>query len=284
MKLGVAGIVSEWSKIDRDAADRVRAHGFRGVSIFFSQPLAADLKKVQDLRHILTDAGLDAAQANGAYEALVNPDDQLRAEGVRGLNALVRCGRILNAPTVYVRPGGLNPRGHWYAHPGNHTPQTFDRLVDSLRKVSAAAAAEGVILAIEGHVLSVLDTPLSVRNLLDAVGSSALKFNIDPVNFFGSVRDVHDTRPVLNELFDLLGKDTVAAHLKDLALEDDLVLHIAEVVIGQGTLDYVLFLQRLQVECPQVYGLIEHLPEEKIPSARAGLMAAAEKAGIVFEV
>jgi sugar phosphate isomerase/epimerase len=132
MKLGVAGLVSEWSKIDRAAADRVRSHGFRGVSVFFSKPLEAELTNVQNLHRLLADAGLDAAQANGAYEALVNPNDHLRAEGIRGLTALVRCGRVLDASTVYVRPGGLNPRGHWYAHPENHTPQTFDRLVQLL--------------------------------------------------------------------------------------------------------------------------------------------------------
>jgi sugar phosphate isomerase/epimerase len=283
MKLGVAGIVSEWSKIDAAAAARVRENGFRGASIFFSKPLEADLAKVRELKTLLAGEGVEAAQANGAYEALVNPDEGLRAAGIRGMSALVRCGRALDAPTVYVRPGGLNPRGHWYAHPDNHLPQTFERLVDSLRQVCAVATAEGMVVAIEGHVLSMLDTPRRVRDLLDAVGSPALKFNTDPVNFYGSVRDVHDTRPILNELFDLLGKDTVAAHFKDLALKDELVLHISEVVIGQGTLDYDLFLRRMQAECPHAYGLIEHLPDDKIPSARAGLMSAADKAGIVFE-
>ena len=91
MKLGVAGIVSEWSKIDAAAAARVRGHGFRGVSVFFSKPQEADLAKVQQLKTILADAGLEAAQANGAYEALVNPDESLRAEGIRGL---VRAGAL----------------------------------------------------------------------------------------------------------------------------------------------------------------------------------------------
>jgi sugar phosphate isomerase/epimerase len=199
------------------------------------------------------------------------------------LEALCRAGRSLDAETVYVRPGGLNPRGHWYAHPDNHTPQTFDHLVDSLRKVSATAAAEGMRLAIEGHVLSVLDTPRSVRNLLDAVGSPALKFNVDAVNFVGTVRDVHNTRPVIKELFDLLGKDTIAAHMKDLALQDDLVVHIQEVVIGTGRLDQEYYLQLLQQNCPDIYCLIEHLPEEKIPAARTGLLNAAAKAGISLD-
>jgi sugar phosphate isomerase/epimerase len=283
MKLGVAGIVSEWNRIDTQAVKRVKENGFRGASIFFSKPLEADLAQVGELKKLLADNGVETAQANGAYEALVNPNDGLRAEGIRGLAALLRCGRVLDAPTVYVRPGGLNPKGHWLAHPENQTQPTFDRLTDSLKQVCRIAVAEGMTMAIEGHVLSVLDTPRRVRDLLDAVGSPALKFNTDPVNFIGSVRDVHDTRSILNELFDLLAKDTVAAHFKDVALEDHLVLHIAEVVIGQGTLDYGLFLSRLQAECPNVYGMIEHLPDEKIPLARQGLLAAADKAGILFE-
>ena len=215
---------------------------------------------------------------------MVNPDEGLRAEGIRGLSALVRCGRALDAPTVYVRPGGLNPRGHWYAHPENHLPETFDAF--------NRQHAPGVrCCRCRGHGAGDRRTcALDAGHSTQGAGFArcgrfpALKFNIDPVNFYGSVGDVHDTRPVLNELFDLLGKDTVAAHFKDLALEDELVLHIAEVVIGQGQLDYGLFLRRMQAECPDTYGLIEHLPEEKIPSARAGLMAAADKAGIVFEV
>jgi len=283
MKLGVAGIVSEWNLIDAAGARRVREYGFRGLSVFFSRPLEADLSRVKGLKKVLNDAGLEAAQANGSYEALVNPDDRLRSEGVRGLEALCRAGRALEAETVYVRPGGLNPRGHWYAHPDNHTPRTFDRLVDSLRKVSGTAAAEGMRLAIEGHVLSVLDTPRRVRDLLDAVGSPALKFNVDAVNFVGTVRDVHNTRPVIQELFDLLGKDTIAAHMKDLALQDDLVVHIQEVVIGTGSLDQEYYLQLLQQNCPDIYCLIEHLPEEKIPAARTGLLKAATKAGISLD-
>jgi sugar phosphate isomerase/epimerase len=283
MKLGVAGIVSEWSQIDAAGARKVREYGFRGLSVFFSRPLEADLQKVKALKPVLDDAGLETAQANGWYEALVNPDDALRAEGVRGLEALCRAGRVLDAETVYVRPGGLNPRGHWYAHPDNQTPQTFDRLVDSMRKASSTAQAEGMRLAIEGHVLSVLDTARKIRDLLDAVGSPALKFNVDAVNFIGTVRDVHNTRPILKEMFDLLGKDTIAAHMKDLAIQDELVLNIQEVVIGTGSLDQEYYLELCQEYCPDIYCLIEHLPEEKVPLARTGLLKAAANARIQLE-
>jgi sugar phosphate isomerase/epimerase len=283
MKLGVAGLLPEWQKIDLAVAKNVRAAGFQGVSVFFSRPLEADLAEVGRIKAAMDEAGLEAAQANGWYECLVNPYDDLRAAGVRGMQALIRIGRRLDACTVYVRPGSLNPQGAWYPHPGNHTRATFDHLTDSLRQVSATAQAEGMTLAIEGHVLSPLDSARKMRELLDAVASPALKFNVDMVNFIGSVMDVHDTTRVINEVFDLLGKDTVAAHMKDCALEDELVLHIKEVVMGTGTMDLGLILRRMAADCPNIYCLVEHLPDHLVPQARAALVAVAEREGILLE-
>ena len=284
MKLGIAGLIPHWDQIDLAAAARVRAAGFRGATIFFNRPLEASLAQVQALKAILDEAGLQAAQANGWYEVLVHPDERVRAEGVRGVQALCRIGRLLEAGSVYVRPGSLNPRGAWYPHPDNHTPQTFERLAGSLRECARFAQEEGVILAIEGHVLSPLDTPQRMRDILDLVASPALKVNIDPVNFIGTVREVHHTQGILNQLFDLLGRDIAAAHLKDLALEDRLVVHITEVVLGEGTLDYDLFLRRMDELCPQGYGLIEHLPDEQVPQAREAVLRFAAQAGIQLEM
>jgi|SRR5579859_1689437 len=282
MKLGVVGLLPPWQQIDLAAAQRVRSAGYRGVSIFFQKPLEADPAAVDRLKRVLDDADLEAAQANGWYEVLVHPDDHLRAEGVAGLQALTRIGRQLDAKTVYVRPGSLSPTGAWYPHPGNYAPEVFERLVDSLRQAAQAAAAEGMVLALEGHVLSLLDTPQRMRDVLEAVNSPALQFNTDPVNFIGTVKDAFNPSRVLNELASLLGKYTAAAHLKDMAVQDHLVLRIDEVVIGQGTMDYGLLLRQMEQINPDMYGIIEHLPDEKIPLARAGLMRAAAQAGIAL--
>ena len=145
------------------------------------------------------------------------------------------------------------------------------------------AKSEGMTLAIEGHVLSPLDSARKMRDLLDAVASPALKFNVDMVNFIGSVMDVHHTARVINEVFDLLGKDTVAAHVKDVDLEDELVLHIKEVVMGTGTMDQGLILRRMAASCPDIYCLVEHLPDALVPKARAVFVAAAEREGIHLE-
>lgn len=278
MKFGIAPNQPDFRSINWSAyARQWRDAGFLGVSVVISQPLDATPQEIQTIKQAYQDVDVAIAQTNGNYEALVNPDSALRKEGIRGLQALTRIGKEFNTAYVYVRPGGLNPNGHWYAHPENHTQATFDRLVDSLSQVCKTAEQEGIFLAIEGHVLSMLDTPEVMRKLLEVVNSPALKVNLDPVNFIGTVKDVHNTRPVLERLFDCLGDYTIAAHAKDCALEDELVLHIAEVVLGTGTMDYPYFLERFNQFCPDGYVLIEHLPDEKAVLARDALMAVAQK-------
>lgn len=295
MKLGIAGqlphldvprpvlLPADWRAIDRAAAQRVRQAGFRGASLFINRPLEADKADLQRVKQAFADADLEIAQLNGWYEALCSYDDEKRAAGVRGMQALVRIGREVGAPNVYVRPGGHNPNGHWFAHPENHSPRTFDNIVDSLRQVCAVAQAEGMIVAVEGHVLSALDTPRRMRELIDAVGSPTLKFNYDPVNFVGTVRQVHDTSSVLREMYDLLGRDTVVAHAKDCRLGDQLVVHIEEVVPGTGAMNYELFMRQFQSLCPNGYFIIEHLPNELVPQACANVVALARTFGIPLE-
>ena len=283
MKLGVDGLLPEWSSIQYQTARRVRDAGFLGATMRFNRPLETDLEQVRRLKTILDRAGLRAAQVNGWYEVLVHPDSERRAAGVRGLQRLVQFGTILAAETVYVRPGSMHPEGGWQPHPDNHKPETLARLADSLRAACETAAAEGIPLAIEGHVLSPLDTPARTAELIGAVASPWLKFNTDPANFIGSVRAAHDTRPTLEDLHRRLGPVTAAGHAKDVRLGPEMVLSIRECLLGTGTLDYGMFLRHFAQDCPDGFLLIEHLPDEQVAQARANLLRLADDAGITFE-
>jgi sugar phosphate isomerase/epimerase len=292
MKLGLDGLLpnlsesrpvflpADWRGIDVDACRYVHEQGFRGVTLRINKPLEATQTDVMRVHQAFKDADLEIAQLNGWYESLCDYDDKVRAMGVSGMIALTRIGAAVRAPSVYVRPGGHNPNGHWYAHPENHTQRTFDLIVNSLRQVCAVAQQEGVLIAIEGHVLSALDTPQRMRDLFDAVASPALKFNYDPVNFVGTVKQVHNTSSVLHDMFNVLGGVTVVAHAKDCTLADDLVVHIEEVVPGTGSLNFELFMRQFEQLAPDGYFIIEHLQAKDVPTARDNVVAMARRFGI----
>jgi sugar phosphate isomerase/epimerase len=262
---------------------KVRAYGFTGVACRFFEPLEAKEADVKRLRRVMEAGGVDPCQAVAQHPDLVHPDEATRAEGIQAMQHMCRVTRWLGAGNLYVRPGSINPRGSWYPHPDNFKKETFHTLVSSLRQVCAAAEAEGVMLAVEGHVLSMLDTPERIKELIEAVGSDTLRFNADPVNFVGSLRDAYDTTPLVNHLFDVLGPYTICGHAKDFYVQDRLVLHLEETVIGEGLLDQATYLRRFEQYCPDGYVQIEHLPEDKIPQAREAFYRIGLEAGITWK-
>lgn len=280
MRSGVAGFLpNEPAEIDRAGAEALRALGISGASVVLPHPTAYGEAEMVRVRETLAASGVAVAQANPRYHSLVGPEE-VRRDGLAALRAACHCARWLQAANVYVRPGSLNPRGPWLPHPGNTSPETLDQLIDSLRQAASVAEGEGVILALEGHVLSPLDSPSRIREVLDAVGSDALRFNADPVNFVGTLADVYDTRGLIDRLFAELGDRTVCAHLKDVYVEERLVLHLAECAPGEGLFDLPAFVTSFERCCPNGYLLIEHLPPDRVPAAKRAVDAALSRAGL----
>jgi sugar phosphate isomerase/epimerase len=155
--------------------------------------------------------------------------------------------------------------------------------VESLRGLVPHAAAVGILLAIEGHAVSPLDTPEVAREVLDAVDSPLLGVNADLVNFITNLDEAYDASGLIARFFDRLGPRVVCGHAKDVTVGDRLVVHIDECVPGEGYLDHAAVLRRFDACCPGGVLLIEHLPPEKVPAARAALLRVAAEAGIPIE-
>lgn len=287
MLLGVAGLVKgDWRSIDRATLQRARDLGFKTVQIRARDPKDAPGSEIAMVKALYEEFGFPMAQSVGNYGGgLCSDDDAERSRTVEFLEDMVRLASKLGSPNTYFRPGSMNKKGPWLPHPLNRTPEVFDRLVDSAKRACRAAEAEGVQLAIEGGVVCPLHSPRSVRDFIDAVGSPALMFNMDPVNFVGSIEQAYDTTALLNEFYDLLPDRILGAHAKDFTLIDSLLPHFEESIIGQpeSMLDEKTFLLGMQRVCPDGHVLIEHLPDEKVPLAAEGLRKVAVAAGIKWD-
>ncbi|MEX0927615.1 MAG: sugar phosphate isomerase/epimerase family protein [Dehalococcoidia bacterium] len=282
MLLGVAGLVpGDWKSMDSGVMKNVVEHGFATVQVRVNDPLAATDRDINRVKSLFADHGLAMAQTVGNYGGgLVSEDEEERASTIKFVKRMVNLTRRLGSPNTYFRPGSLNPRGAWLPHPENRSDKVFDRLVDSGKQVCKVAENEGIMMAIEGGVVCPLYSAQRVRDFIDAVGSKALAFNMDPVNFVGSIEQAYDTTTLLNEFYDLLPDRIVGAHAKDFTLVEKLLPHFEEAIIGRGMLDQETFLQGMQRVCPTGHILVEHLPDEKVPIAADGLRKAAKRAGI----
>jgi sugar phosphate isomerase/epimerase len=283
MRAGVAGMFPmNLALVNDEVAKRIRSAGFTGVSVVLQDPLACTQEQATRIRETLANAGVSVAHANPLYESLVNPEERLRREGVRVLRHTCRVARWLGAAITHVRPGSLNPRGHWLPYPGNTSPETIARLIQSLRETVPAAEDEGVILAVEAGIPSPLDTPERTLSVLQAVGSPAMRFNMDAVNFFGTLEQAYASTSFLHHIFDLLGPYTVCGHIKDVRVEEQFILHINECAPGDGIMDIETYLRRFEAACPDGFVLIEHLPDDEVPRAKRAVDAAVQRAGLAW--
>ncbi|MDE2847016.1 MAG: hypothetical protein OXO51_09935, partial [Gemmatimonadota bacterium] len=64
------------------------------------------------------------------------------------------------------------------------------------------------------------------------------------------------------------------------SVEPGFVLHMNEEVPGAGVLDLVTAVRRWEEVRPEGYMLVEHLPEDKIPTAVANVRRIAAAAGV----
>ena len=284
MRSGVVGLLPpDLPSVTPAAARRVRDLGFTGTSVQLGEPDTYTLDEFRRVGEVLDAEGMAVAQANGTYPSLISLDPAVRRAGIEGMQRHMQAAHALRAETLYIRPGGLNPVGPWYPHPDHHQDAAFERAVESIAAVAETAEQEGISLVIEGHVLSVLDRPERIAELFRRIPSDALGFNLDPVNFIGSIWDAWNPDPVYARLLGAARGRMRAAHWKDYTVENRLVLHIEEVPLGQGVIDHAAWLTALAETAPRAWVLIEHLPPELIPDAKRVLDAAMAQAGLSWD-
>ena len=195
MLLGAAGYYKgDFRVLTDQTAAAAAGLGLRALNARTDDPDSVTPAEAARFREILDRHGLAAGQTAGNYGGgLVSEDGAERERTVRFVQAMCRLTRLLGSPTTYLRPGSLNPRGAWLPHPRNRSQEVFDRLVDSARQVCAVAEGEGVLVAVEGGVVSPLYSPARIEAFITAVDSPALGFNQDPVNLIGSLEQAYDT-------------------------------------------------------------------------------------------
>lgn len=284
MRLGVVGYAPGDPRAVTEAMLRkgldlgVTSVCYHGPGEVLDELTRADCNRVNDL---YDDLGLELAQFGIGYrECLFDPDGAVRDRVVKTIHRGLEVGSALKAHNVLIRTGSLNPSGSYDPAPENHQPERLEVLIDTLSRIVDKAEEEGMTVVIETHVLTIMGSPEINRQVIEAVGSDRLRVVMDFVNHFQSLDQAYRSTERLNHIFDVMGPISTVCHIKDLSLEPGFVLHMNEEVPGAGVLDLVTAVRRWEEVRPEGYMLVEHLPEDKIPTAVANVRRIAEEAGV----
>ena len=160
---------------------------------------------------------------------------------------------------------------HWYgAAEGNFSDDFFNYAVEVSGKIIDAVKPKHTKMTFEIMPYSFLDSASEYLRFLKALDRPEAGVHFDPANCINCPRLYYDNAVYLKNEAALLGDKIVSVHLKDLILHPDpLAVHLEEVPIGKGGLDYVALLNVLNNLPKDTPVMLEHLPDEQAYDAAA---------------
>jgi sugar phosphate isomerase/epimerase len=182
---------------------------------------------------------------------IIHPEPEQRAR-IHKLHAdAIEYADRLGMEYILTHTGGRDTDDKDKPHPMNHSRQTWEMSVAATRKILADTAGSRVKLGFE------------------AVNSCNM---LHPGTIFR-------TTELLDQCFDLLGEDIMYCHAKD-KVWNEMLPHFEGVTLGEGWLDYEIYLARMsRMARPRVL-LIEHLPAEQYAPSLKHLKDTAAKLGV----
>jgi sugar phosphate isomerase/epimerase len=298
MRVGISTgpVPFEIDALDERVAAKICDLGFSGVVTHFGlggvgpaptgarslHPSELDTARLTRTRALLESHGLRVVQSAGWYPTLVHFDESDRRRQVELFQGVLRVAADLGAEMILWGGGSHNPKGPYFPHPENHSAASLAALASILEGLVSAAEHFGVVIALEPHTVTVLDTPERVREVIDGIGSPMVRANLDPVNFVSGLGELYGSTELIDRVFDCLGDVAVAGHVKDVGAEDRHVVHLDEMVLGDGAFDLRRYLTRFEQLLPDGYIIVEHLPEELVPRAKSVLDGLVAELGIAY--
>ena len=284
MRLGVCGMIPpDFRQTNAAHLSAIKALGLSGAAFHYAGDQLDTISETdcQSVRATFATAGMDLVQFGIGYsECLFDPDETIRHHVIGKIERGIEVSRQLGAIACLIRTGSLNPAGSYAPARENLTPAARDQLVATLKAIAAKAEAEEVDVVIETHLLTIMGSPETNKEIIDAVGSRHLSVVMDYVNHFQNLDQVYDSTARLEHIFSLMNPISVVGHCKDIKLSPGLVLHIDEEVPGDGELDLITALRLWHAAHPDGYMLLEHLPNEKYPRAAENTLRIIKEAGI----
>lgn len=221
--------------------------------------LAERVRGAAEARH------LEIATVQGTFN-MSHPDPEFRRAGLRRLRNMASVCKTLNTRVIAICIGTRDRENMWRHHPDNGSAEAWREMASCVREGVAIAQEFNVTLSMEPEVSNVVDSPLKARRLMDEIASPHLKVTLDAANLFHA-GELSRMKEVLQNAFEVVGRDIIVAHAKDLS-QDGEAGHEAA---GTGRLDYDCYLSLLHQQRFKGPLLLHALTEAQVPGCVAFL-------------
>jgi sugar phosphate isomerase/epimerase len=220
----------------------------------------------------------------GRWVNLLDADPDARRKNLATVTDGLALAEAVGARCCVDIAGSFSTTSWFGPHPDNLTPRFFDAAVENARKILDAVKPTRTTFCYEMMGWSRPDSPDECLRMIAAVDRKAFSVHLDPCNLVNSPSRYYASSDVLRECYRKLGPRIASVHAKDLTWDVEMAVHLREVRIGQGSIDYAVFLAEHVRHAPDAPLMLEHLPNEaEYDAARDQVLAVGKQIGIAFE-
>jgi sugar phosphate isomerase/epimerase len=278
IRLGGNGIAGA----DGDPFAFARAHRAYGYGAAYCPPASInDAKRLADIEKAFAAENVTIAEV-GIWRNLVTRDMAVQKAHREIAAEKLAIADAVGAKCAVSYIGSYEPGSDYGPNAHNLSEEAFDDAVEAARNLIDTVKPKRAKFALEMEQYSLPDSVDMYVKLIKAVDRPAFACHVDPVNLVMTPRVYFNTATLLNEIFDKLGRWIVSCHAKDIILYHQAALHFDEIIIGKGTMDYRVFLSRLDKLGGEVPLMMEHLSDAEYAIARDEVFKVGDAIGVQF--
>ncbi len=146
-----------------------------------------------------------------------------------------------------------------FVYKENFTPEMYEKNVEFVRWLLDTVKPKNTTYSLEPMPWMLPSSVGEYRCFIDDIGSPACKVHMDIFNFVNNPYLYVHQEQLMDEAFDILGKDIVSCHIKDIKMDFGATVAIHEAHIGEGVWNQRYYLDKINALHPDMPVLIEHL-------------------------
>ncbi len=263
-----------------DPRDVARAHRAFGYGAAYCPPVTVgDSARLAAIEAAFTAEDVVIAEF-GIWRNLIAVEAEVRRANVAYACDCLAIADAVGARCAVSYIGSFAPGTDYAPHRKNMGPECFEATVETVRQILDTVKPRRAKLALEMMQYSLPDSVDCYLELIAAVDRPAFAAHVDPVNLVMTPRVYFDNARLVRDIFARLGPHIVSCHAKDIRLHHQAALHLDEVMIGDGVMDYRTYLG--EVDRAGVPLMLEHLEGAEYAVARDRLFAVGREIGVGF--
>ena len=272
-------VAGSWTTPEEWEALLVRSR-FKAVTAPFD--CQTERETIAALRRACDRHGVAIAEI-GVWKNLFDPDPARAAMAMEYAKGQLALADEAGIPCCVNIAGTASAAGWDAADPDNYRPETYRRIVESIREIIDAVRPTRACYCLEPMPWMVPDGPDEYLQLIRDVDRPQFAAHMDFVNMINCPPRYFNSDDFLQECFDKLGPLVTSCHLKDIVLNQELTFQLVETYCGNGSLNiekYMTLIDQYDKDMPVI---IEHLTtDEEYRSSLKYVQERLTKAGISY--